>query len=273
MTAVIPEAILKNPEFIFAISNEHVRSLYQEGFNKTGQELEILPKFLSGIAIRQRQWLDFVPNSRRDDDFSPLSSAVIGGQKTNLLESLTTYLKQKLKTWIFPYLTAVGDANYRQLLPYVTIRDGDLILPYLRGKGVGENRLAGNASVGWGGHIDAIDNVMCGNSIIDIKATVMKNIMRELSEELRFFHVDMPEGDVNLKDAGDLVFNGYINDNSNDVGRLHLGLSFDFKIKPGFSATSREPELRVLPWMTREALYAMPDVAIESWSKLYLASR
>ena len=264
---------LKNPEFIFAISNEHVRSLYQEGFNKTGQELEILPKFQSGVAIRQRQWLDFADNQRRDADFAPLSSAVTGTEKPSLLQSLVSYLKDKLRTWIFPYTTAVGDANYRQLLPYVTIRDGDLILPYLRGKGVGENRLAGNASVGWGGHIDAIDNVMCENSIIDIKATVMKNILRELSEELRFFKIDQPDGDIELQEAGALSFNGYINDNSNDVGRLHLGLSFDFKINPGYSATSREAELRVLPWMSREALYAMPDVVIENWSKLYLAAR
>lgn len=266
-------AALKNPEFIIAISNEHVKSLYQEGFNKTGQDLEVLPRFLSGIAIRQRQWLDFVNNAQRDEDFAPLSNAVTAGKKPTLLESVIAYLKGKLKTWIFPYTTAVGDANYRQLLPYVTIRDGDLILPYLRGKGVGENRLAGNASVGWGGHVDAIDTVMCGNSIIDVKATVMKNIMRELAEELRFFRVEHPEGDVSLEEAGDIVFNGYINDNSNDVGRLHLGLSFDFKIKPGYSATSREAELRVLPWMSREALYAMADVVIENWSKLYLASR
>lgn len=264
---------LKYPEFIFAISSEHVRSLYQEGFNKTGQELEILPKFQSGVVIRQRQWLDFVDNQRREADFAPLSSAVTGTEKKTFIHSCINYLKDKLKTWIFPYMTAVGDANYRQLLPYVTIRDGDLILPYLRGKGVSENRLAGNASVGWGGHIDAIDTEMSGSSIIDIKATVMKNILRELSEELRFFKTDEQDGDIALSEAGDLMFNGYINDNTNDVGRLHLGLSFDFKIKPGYSATSREEELRILPWMSREALYAMPDVVIENWSKLYLSAR
>lgn len=263
---------LKNPEFIFAIANEHVRALYQEGFNKTGSELEILPKFQSGVTLRQRQWLDFVDNQRRDNDFAVLGSAVTAG-KTSLLQKLMACLKQNLKNWIFPYSTCVGDANYRQLLPYVTIRDGDMILPYLRGKGVGENRLAGNASVGWGGHIDAQDMVIDENSVLDVHGVVMKNIRRELSEELRLFRIGEEDGDIPLDEAGLLTFNGFINDNSNDVGRLHLGLSFDFNIKSGFSGTSRETELRILPWQTRESLFAMPDVVIESWSKLYLASR
>lgn len=263
---------LKNPEFIFAISSEHVRALYQEGFNKTGGELEILPKFQSGVTLRQRQWLDFVDNQRRDSDFATLSSAVTT-DKPGLIEKMISGLKQHLRNWIFPYTTNVGDANYRQLLPYVTIRDGDLILPYLRGKGVGENRLAGNASVGWGGHIDAQDIVIDENSVLDVHGIVMKNIRRELAEELRLFKVGEEAGDIPLDEAGHLVFNGFINDNSNDVGRLHLGLSFDFNIKPGYSGTSREKELRILPWQTRESLFAMPDVVIESWSKLYLASR
>jgi predicted NUDIX family phosphoesterase len=268
---------IKNPEFIFAISNEHARSLYREGFNKAGHELEILPNFQSGIAIRQRQWLDFVNNSTRASEFAPLSSAVTFPDGKSFTKVLAAFLKYQFKNWLARcrslYSTLVGDANYRQLLPYITIRNGDLVLPYLRGKAVGENRLAGKVSVGWGGHIDFIDWVCSAPSVIDIKAVVMKNITRELAEELRFFKVGEEDGDIPLMEAGELTHNGIINDNSDDVGRLHLGLSFDFNIKPGYSATSREAELRILPWQTRESLYAMKDVVIENWSRLYLASR
>lgn len=265
-------AAIKYPEFILAISTDHVRAMFAEGFVPRS-DLQISPLFQSGIAIRQRQWLDLVDNSTREADFDTLRAAEGAKPALPPLRKFLKWLKKIAKRFALPFSTKVGDELYRQLLPYVTIRNGDLILPYLRGKAVGEKRLAGNASVGWGGHIDAIDLVWDENSVLDVKATILKNIRRELGEEMRFFRIGEEEGDIPLDEAGELSFNGFINDTSNEVGRLHLGLSFDFNIKPGYGATSREAELRVLPWQSKEDLCSMPEVVIESWSGLYLASR
>lgn len=268
------DTAIKYPESILAISTEHVRALFLTGFNRCPKgAFEVTPVFQSGLTIRQRQWLDFVDNATRDHQFKPRAPIDALGNCPGLLSKVCTWLKKVAKNFALPYTTKIGDDFYRQLLPYVTIRRGDLVLPYLRGKGVGEKRLAGKASVGWGGHIDAIDVIYKANSVMDGVASVQNNILRELGEELRFFLIGQEDGDIPLTDAGELVFNGYINDTSDDVGRLHLGLSFDFKIKDGYSATSREAELRILPWQSREELYAMPEVVVENWSKLYLAAR
>lgn len=256
---------VKYPEFIVSLSNEHASALFEEGFVPKNT-LEICPVFQSGVTIRQRQWLDLADNQTRDEQFKPVSG---------IMKSASCFmrkLRRLCKMIGVPFTTKVGDNAYRQLLPYVTFRRGDQVLPYLRGKGVGENRLAGNASVGWGGHIDIIDLVFDANSVIDVVATVMKNIKRELSEEMRCFTLADNAGDINLLEAGELVFTGFINDNSNEVGRLHLGLTFDFIMKDGYDATAREEELRILPWQTKEELRAMPGVTLESWTDLRLAA-
>ncbi|MEG0869661.1 MAG: hypothetical protein RSG77_21850 [Hafnia sp.] len=241
MTQAAPVKTAKfYPESILAISSEHIKKLYKEGFDRTAS-VESFADFQSGLTIRQRQWLDFSDNSSRKDII---------------------------------HTTKVGDDAYRQVLPYVTVRnDSGLLLPYLRGAAVGEARLAGNASVGFGGHVDLCD-VVHHNSTIDFMATVRLNIQRELEEELLVFvpGSDLPEdADVPVMSAGELRFNGVINDHSDDVGRLHLGFSFDFVLKPGYSARSREEELRTLPWQSGSELSSMPGVKVENWSNLYLA--
>lgn len=227
------------PEFILAVSAEHVAKLVKEGFDRDFT-IEQFAQFQSGLTIRQRQWLDFSKNKDRKD---------------------------------IAHTTEVGDDKYRQVLPYVTIRNAEgLLLPYLRGKAVGEARLAGNASVGFGGHVDMID-VVHSASVIDFMATVRLNIERELQEELVVYvegSENIEESDVAVMTAGELKFNGLINDHSDEVGRLHLGFSFDYVLKEGYGACAREEELRSLPWQTGAGLADMPGVTVENWSKLYL---
>lgn len=283
------------PEFILAIAREHAEKLFQEGFDRT-VTVDDFSKLQEGLVIRQRQWLDFSNNAERggfnltaveegaehvqitirsdksgDETFrDSIMSALLtqsahpGGLSVSFIGPADTDLV---------HTTKIGDDAYRQVLPYVTVRDNDLLLlPYLRGKGVSEGRLEGKVSVAFGGHVDMVDVVQV-NSVIDFIATVKLNIQRELEEELVVFvkDSDKPEDqDVPVMSAGELKFNGIINDHSDEVGRLHLGFSFDFVLKAGYSARSREAELRVLPWQSGEGLYDMPGVIVENWSNLYL---
>lgn len=228
------------PESILGVSNEHVSLLLKEGFNP-GKECDYFPFMQSGLVIGQRQWLDFVPNKQR-----------------------------QIKT----ATTEKGDNTVRQLLPYVTLKNArGEVLPYLRGKTVSEDRLANKVSIGFGGHIDGIDVHFSAKSVIDLMETVRKNLARELTEELVVFvegSTNSEDADVDLLSSGTFSFKGFINDNSDQVGRLHLAMWFEFNLKEGLSAKSREVELITLPWQKPEGLMDMESYTLESWSQLCL---
>lgn len=100
--------------------------------------------------------------------------------------------------------------NYRQLIPYVVFVCGNKVFVYRRMKSpiaVGEPRLEGKLSIGIGGHINGNDHGGQGESVYD------NGLYREIAEECVI---------------GCKVLNhrmvGFINDTSNAVGRVHLGV-------------------------------------------------
>lgn len=129
-------------------------------------------------------------------------------------------------TWI-PRNEAENDPGYKQIIPYVLlVRDAAngnpasaSVLVYSRAKTSGEKRLQGLRTCGFGGHIEVPDSYETG-AMSAIEACVS----RELDEELNF--------DLTL--AADQVALGWINDDSNDVGRVHLGLVLIVKLPPSF---------------------------------------
>jgi len=98
------------------------------------------------------------------------------------------------------------DKRYKQLIPYVLIICGDKILRYRRGKGGQETRLHGLFSVGIGGHISEEDNSLFANAV-----GYTESMRRELMEEVAIDEV---------REAAVAV----INDDSTDVGYVHLGI-------------------------------------------------
>lgn len=168
-----------------------------------------------------------------------------------------------------------GDAAYKQVLPYIIARqvqpDGSyLYFPYRRLKGVGESRLAGLGSLGYGGHVD-LQDVVFGDktSIIDIKSTIILSFLRELGEE---FKITDTEGNVIAVDDHDLTkFSDiFIVDNVNDPCRLHCGMILFLDIPVGFTVETLEPEqLAQLPAMTLEQM-AASDIPWENWTKLFM---
>jgi len=124
--------------------------------------------------------------------------------------------------------------NFRHLIPYITLvsSDGTEVLTYQRTKQAGESRLAGDFSIGYGGHIELCDLWIDhtdpeGN--LELVETFRANIVRELDEELEL-SIDT-EGSC-LADTAETLntlshfFKGLIIDNSNAVGEVHIGLSF-----------------------------------------------
>ncbi len=147
---------------------------------------------------------------------------------------------------------AEEDPRYKQIIPYALFRYQDTFLRYIRGKKSGEQRLASKSSVGIGGHINQDD---ADQSSLE-RDTYMTGVEREINEELK----------LNCNYSQKPV--GLINDDSNDVGQVHIGVVhlFDLKgndIKPG------ESNIQNLQLLNKEQLTAERNT-LETWSQICL---
>jgi predicted NUDIX family phosphoesterase len=99
------------------------------------------------------------------------------------------------------------DENYKQIILYITLTHSEKgFYCYQRTKLAGEERLHGKWSLGIGGHINDCDNVAH-----DFYGTYDKGRARELLEE------------TNITNPGFSYVKCLIYDNSNQVGKVHLG--------------------------------------------------
>lgn len=160
------------------------------------------------------------------------------------------------------------DEAFRQLLPYVVLTqvgpdDKTRFFVYQRGKGVGEGRLLGKVSIGLGGHIDLAD-VVHEQSIIDLTATIGSAMSRELQEEVEFSNptAETPaDSDMNIFSVGTLI------DNTDTVGRVHVGLVLNAQMGEGVVAKCTEEELTTLSMMTPQELLDS-GLPLENWTRI-----
>lgn len=142
-----------------------------------------------------------------------------------------------------------------QIIPYVILHKDELISNYRRNKGVGESRLVGKVSVGWGGHVDTSMPYTHTNSAI-FSQLIKEAIKRELEEEL------ILPVETNLKA---LVFKGLIYLDTSPVNAVHLGLVFTLPVLP---TASKETELEFLDLADKATLLARTD--LEDWTRYTL---
>lgn len=150
------------------------------------------------------------------------------------------------------------DPQFKQLIPYLifcyTDKAGETsVFSYVRGKGMGEDRLHSKRSVGIGGHINAEDAGVPGAEANLYYA----GMNRELHEEVRL-ETTFRERCV-----------GLINDDLTEVGKVHLGIvhRFDLDEPLLFPNESDIIESGFIPVST---LLAMPPETFESWSSISL---
>lgn len=138
--------------------------------------------------------------------------------------------------------TAEISPQYKQIIPYVLIRHGDAYFLLQRTPKQTEARLHHKLSLGIGGHInpDTPD--------------LFDGLQKELEEEVEVV------GDY------DLTFVGILNDDTTDVGRVHLGAVYVLDAHDG-NVNVRETEKMSGRWVARNDLAAHRD-AMESWSQI-----
>jgi predicted NUDIX family phosphoesterase len=101
-----------------------------------------------------------------------------------------------------PRPDAEQDPTWKQVIPYVVLRDGERIFLMRRTRAGGDERLHDRYSIGIGGHVNPDDGDVAGG------------LLREWSEEI--------EADF----TPDFAPVGVLNDDDNSVGAVHLGLVF-----------------------------------------------
>jgi predicted NUDIX family phosphoesterase len=164
--------------------------------------------------------------------------------------------------------------KYGQLLPYIVLWQrhkptGKIaIFVYRRGKGVGESRLVGNHSIGIGGHVDLAD-VVHTSSVVDLRATIERSVIREMTEEVLFDHYRGSTYTFQHLDLNHVMpkFVGIITDNTNDVGKVHLGLLFTYEVPDGYTPRCREEELETVG-MVEDAHFE--GASMENWSEIVI---
>ncbi len=154
-----------------------------------------------------------------------------------------------------PRATVEDDPSLKQLIPYCVLSWRDAAgtphyFAYTRGGGQSEARLRAKRSVGIGGHISSIDGEYGDNTSYEA------GMRREIAEEIAI------DGDWTSRCVG------LINDDSNAVGSVHLGIVHVLELeRPGVA--SRESELVDCGFETLESLLADRD-RFETWSQITL---
>ena len=139
---------------------------------------------------------------------------------------------------------AEEDPTLKQLIPYVVVRDRAQVFLMERTDAGGDVRLHRKASIGVGGHLNPVDT---GD------APLMVGLRREWAEEL------VADWDPEFR----LV--GLLNDDSNPVGSVHLGVVFEVE------ADGRPVDVRERHKLSGRMV--PPDEVLDAWDRLETWSR
>lgn len=177
-----------------------------------------------------------------------ISSHIQCGTGCLITEHKEQIFDKILKNQIFmPRDEAEYNFEHKQIIPYVIIRSNNNFLLLKRTTKQTEKRLHNKYSLGIGGHVNP-------GSSTDQVDTIMNGLQRELNEE------------IYLNDPGNLNFIGIINDESNSVSRVHLGLLYVLDVL-SLKYQVRETELMTAQWVRGEELKEYYE-GLETWSQI-----
>ena len=158
--------------------------------------------------------------------------------------------------FFLPRKQAENDPTHKQIIPYALLAFRDKVLFYVRGKKAGEQRLVAKGSIGIGGHMNQDDESLF-NFAID-EAAYRAGVEREVNEEIK----------IDTKFDDKIV--ALINDDTTEVGQVHLGIVHVFKLAQP-KVEKREAMITSLAFLGKNELMARRD-SLETWSQLCLDS-
>lgn len=164
-----------------------------------------------------------------------------GFKKSDLSQEIAT-VKDKAIFMFRP--EAETDTRYKQIIPYLIFTHNNKYFLMQRRATASEQRLASKYSFGIGGHIRKED--IKGNSLLDWA-------LREFYEE------------VNYSGKLEEIPLGILNDDSTDVGKVHIG--FAILLKGDSEKISIKSELKNGQLLTLEECKSYYDT-METWSQM-----
>lgn len=172
------------------------------------------------------------------------------GIRTRGLDTAVARLLDPSNHFFMDRAAAEDDPTHKQLIPYCVFRCGGRILHYTRGKSGGESRLHAQISVGVGGHVNPVD---MGDGRTGPEA-YHAAVTREIEEEL------ILSGSHNHRIIA------LLNDDSNPVGRVHLGIVHLVELESE-ALEAREDALADLGFMDLADLNGNQFERLETWSR------
>ena len=129
------------------------------------------------------------------------------GYSVRISDYLGTLLNPR-NNFFLDRVSAEKDHDYKQLIPYVVLRYSNSVFSYVRGKKSSESRLVAQRSIGVGGHIEPSDQSLFSSD----RDMYLDAARREVNEEVKL----------------DTMYREHvvalINDDSTEVGKVHLGI-------------------------------------------------
>ncbi|SRR5581483_5546524 len=166
------------------------------------------------------------------------------------VEKYLPALLARENNFFMPRSQAETDPTFKQIIPYVLLVHDGRVLHYVRGKKAGEQRLVAKGSIGIGGHMNDNDEHLFA---LD-KAAYLEGVKREVCEELN----------VQTNFQNKIV--ALLNDDSNEVGKVHLGVVHIFQLESD-NVQKRESMITNLAFLSADELRAKRD-AMETWSQI-----
>lgn len=197
----------------------------------TQQNAAVIPSLEESILVVKREYL-----IGGDEDWHGIR-----------LENINRYLGiiNTKKEFMIRHL-AENDPRYKQIIPYLVFMYEERIFVMQRTAQSSESRLQNKYTIGIGGHIRQED-IKCND--------LFTWANREFHEEVAY------------DDTLTIETLGVLNDDSNDVGRVHMG--FVFLLHGMSDAISIKSELKSGSFMTLDECVGMLG-QFESWSQIVL---
>ena len=145
---------------------------------------------------------------------------------------------------------AENNNRYKQIIPYSIFRYKNDILCYKRSKAGNEARLHNLYSIGIGGHINLIDSrgKLSPISILESARD------REIEEEFSLTIYGQPN------------FLGFINDDTNMVGKVHLGIAYEWFLASKY-VEAKEKSIEEYIYISIDDLLST-NLNLETWSTI-----
>ena len=154
---------------------------------------------------------------------------------------------------------AEQNPDYKQPIAYCIIINPELkkVFVYQRSTKAGEERLHNLFTIGIGGHIDTPD-FNKENNTQENENPIHKSMFREINEEIHIPEQSLIEPFVL----------GYINDDSNDVGKVHLGILYLIKTNAEevYPKDSEIEQGKFIFFKELEDIFSKNE--FETWSKI-----